>query len=98
MAKGYVKKPIDGSAVMPYTIGVKIDFDGRVWFFLGSTRRCLAQILSNGRLVYRFRDARADGSIPELDQRGGTANVDAIVRGARASVIGRELVIRIPLF
>ena len=87
---------LDNPLQMPYTTAIHLDADGRLWAHLGSTRRCLLQIV-NGRIVFRFRDAKLDGSIPQVRERGRSANLDAVVKGARAQVHGDQLVVTIPI-
>ena len=89
-------QPLDNSLQLVYTDGVQLDGEGRVWLRLGTTRRCYCQVV-NGRIVFRFRDAKLDGSIPGVGKRGKSANIDAVVRGAKAQITGDSLVITIPV-
>ena len=95
-SNSYVVQPLDTLQQMLYSTGVQLDGDGRVWLRLGTTRRCLLQIV-NGRIVFRFRDAKLDGSIRGVEKRGGSANLDAVVKGARGAIHGDQLVITIPV-
>ena len=88
--------PLDRISLLHYTNGVKLGGDGRLWLHLGSTRRCLLQIV-NGKLVYRFRDAKLDGTISGVAKVGGSANIDAIISRADAQIKGDKLILTIQL-
>ena len=91
-----ITQPLDTVQHLVYSDSVRLDGEGRIWIHLGTTRRCFGQIV-NGRIVYRMRDAKLDGSIPGVGERGKSANIDTVVRGAKAQITGDSLVITIPV-
>ncbi len=90
------RTPLDNNLQLPYTTTAMLDGDGRIWLRLGTTRRCFGQIV-NGRIVYRMRDVKLDGSVPGISKRGKSISLDTVVLGARAQIQGDSLVITLPL-